>query len=338
MKKLLSFVLATLMLSTSAIPVFAEDAPAGLTLAEDSHLVLDAETGYVDKIDGTITVGELKKNFAGDVSVAGKSDDADVATDDVIGDYKALIYGDVNRDGKVNLSDVSGTLQIIANWDVDVNKDAADVNKTGDVNLTDVTKLLKKVAGWADISLGNVRLVYENKAETAENEDSTLKLQFVDMMYKHGRDISAYPNEYSYKMKLAKNEDESCQALLVSETAREGLSAELTEFVNKMKSRGPVFTTGDFNSNEISAEYKQFLVDADIYVHSHTHLPAVFKQGYFRVDTANSSVSHVTKLFVNTSSTLDYGGYGETQGYKPTAKDTPLIRLDGTRKAMSASL
>lgn len=80
------------------------------------------------------------------------------------------------------------------------------------------------------------------------------------------------------------------------------------------------------------------IVDADIYVHSHTHLPAVFKQGYFRVDTANSSVSHVTKLFVNTSSTLDYGGYGEAQGYKPTAKDTPLIRLDGTKKSMSASL
>ena len=233
MKKLLSFVLAALMLSSSAMPVFAEDAPAGLTLAEGSHLVLDAETGYVDKIDGTITVGELKKNFAGDVSVAGKADDAAVATDDVIGEYKALIYGDVNRDGKVNLSDVSGTLQIIANWDVDVNKDAADVNKTGDVNLTDVTKLLKKVAGWADISLGNVRMVFENKAEVAENEDSTLKLQFVDMMYKHGRDISAYPNEFAYKMKLAKNEDESCQALLVSSADREGLSAELTEFVSE---------------------------------------------------------------------------------------------------------
>ena len=40
---------------------------------------------------------------------------------------------------------------------------------------------------------------------------------------------------------------------------------EFVEFINEMKKRGPVFTTGDFNSNEISAEYKQFLVDADIY-------------------------------------------------------------------------
>lgn len=80
------------------------------------------------------------------------------------------------------------------------------------------------------------------------------------------------------------------------------------------------------------------IVDADVYIHSHTHLPAVFKTGYFRVDTANSAVSHVTKLFVNTSSALDYGGYGEVQGYKPTSKDTPLIRLDGTRKNASAAL
>ena len=40
---------------------------------------------------------------------------------------------------------------------------------------------------------------------------------------------------------------------------------EFVEFINEMKKRGPVFTTGDFNSNEISAENKQFLVDADIY-------------------------------------------------------------------------
>ena len=233
MKKLLSLTLAAFMLTTSAMPVFADEAPAGLTLAEGSHLRLDSEKMYVDGIDGTITVGELKANFTGDVSVAGKSDDAAVATDDVIGEYKALIYGDVNRDGKVNLSDVSGVLQNIAGWAVNVNADAADVNKTGDVTLTDVTKLLKSIAGWADISLGNVRLVYENKAEVAENEDSTLNLQFVDMMFKHGRDISAYPHEYAHKMKLAKNEDESCQALLVSSADREGLSAELTEFVSE---------------------------------------------------------------------------------------------------------
>lgn len=80
------------------------------------------------------------------------------------------------------------------------------------------------------------------------------------------------------------------------------------------------------------------ICDADIYLHSHTHLPAVAKLGYYRVDAANSSVAHVTKLFVNTSSALTYGGYGEVQGYRPTSTDTPLIRLCGTRKEMAATL
>ena len=231
MKKLLSFVLAALMMSQMAVAVFAEDAPAGLTLAEGSHLRLDTEKMYVDGIDGTITVGELKANFAGDVTVAGKADDAAVATDDVIGDYKALIYGDVNRDGKVNLSDVSGTLQIIANWAVDVNEDAGDVDKNGSVNLTDVTKLLKSIAGWADISLGNVRMVFENKALTAENEDSTLKLSFTNMMNKIGKKQLQHTGENSHKIKLARNEYDACQALLWSDTAKTGMTAELTDFV-----------------------------------------------------------------------------------------------------------
>ena len=230
MKKLLSIVLAALMLSQVATAVMADEPAAGLTLAEGSHLVL-ADNGYIDGIDGTITVGELKANFAGDVSVADKDDDAAVATDDVVGDYKALIYGDVNRDGKVNLSDVSAMLQKLAGWDVDVNSDAADVDKSDDADLLDLTKMLKKVAGWDDISLGNVRMVFENAAVTAEDEDPTLKLSFTNMMNKIGKNELQHTGENSFKIKLARNEYDSCQALLWSETAREGMTAEVTDFV-----------------------------------------------------------------------------------------------------------
>ena len=80
------------------------------------------------------------------------------------------------------------------------------------------------------------------------------------------------------------------------------------------------------------------IVDADIYCHSHTHLPAIFKQGYYRVDIPNSSVYYTDKLFVNTAAMLDYGGYGDKQGYKPASKDTPVIYLDGTKKRMYATL
>lgn len=80
------------------------------------------------------------------------------------------------------------------------------------------------------------------------------------------------------------------------------------------------------------------VVDADIYIHSHTHLPMIMKQGYFRTDRGNLTVTNVTKLFVNTSSNLDYGGYGEAQEFKPNSKDTPVIYLNGTKKHFEAKL
>ena len=80
------------------------------------------------------------------------------------------------------------------------------------------------------------------------------------------------------------------------------------------------------------------IVDADIYIHSHTHLPMIMKQGFFRTDLTSSTVQHVTKLFVNTSSNLNYGGYGEAQEFKPNSKDTPVIYLNGCKKEMYAKL
>lgn len=80
------------------------------------------------------------------------------------------------------------------------------------------------------------------------------------------------------------------------------------------------------------------IIDADIYIHSHTHLPMIMKQGFFRVDTANSAVANCTKLFVNTASNLNYGGYGEAQEFKPNSTDTPIIYLNGTKKHFVAKL
>lgn len=80
------------------------------------------------------------------------------------------------------------------------------------------------------------------------------------------------------------------------------------------------------------------IVDADVYCHHHTHLPMIMKQDYYRTSLSNSSVSKVTKLFVNGSSNLDYGGYGETQGYKPSSKDKPKIILNGKIKNTKAIL
>lgn len=80
------------------------------------------------------------------------------------------------------------------------------------------------------------------------------------------------------------------------------------------------------------------IVDCDIYIHSHTHLPMIMKQGYHRVDDRNNAVALVTRLFVNTAANLNYGGYGEAQEYKPSSTDTPVIYLSGKRKIFEARL
>jgi hypothetical protein len=80
------------------------------------------------------------------------------------------------------------------------------------------------------------------------------------------------------------------------------------------------------------------IIDTDIYIHSHTHLPMVMKQAFHRIDTANSAVALVDKMFVNTAANLNYGGYGEAQEFKPSSKDTPVIYLSGTKKSFEARL
>lgn len=80
------------------------------------------------------------------------------------------------------------------------------------------------------------------------------------------------------------------------------------------------------------------IIDADIYIMAHTHLPATMRTSFFRSSWANKSIDKVDHLFVNTSSQLDYGGYGETGQFKPSSTRTPIIYLSGRTKQFSARL
>lgn len=80
------------------------------------------------------------------------------------------------------------------------------------------------------------------------------------------------------------------------------------------------------------------IVDADIYIHSHTHLPMVMKQSFFRADSSNCSIQQVPKLFVNTGAALGYGGYGQAQEFKPASTATAHIHLEAKHKRMTATL
>ena len=71
------------------------------------------------------------------------------------GDYDfTTTAGDVNGDGKTNISDVSRLLKYVAGWKntyVDINQ--LDVSGDGKTNLADAATLLKHIAGW-DTELG----------------------------------------------------------------------------------------------------------------------------------------------------------------------------------------
>ena len=82
----------------------------------------------------------------------------------------------------------------------------------------------------------------------------------------------------------------------------------------------------------------QSVVDADIYIHSHTHQSVILPSSRIRMDARNNAVSTEEVLFVNTASTLSYGGYGERLGFKPTSTRQPIIYLCGTKKYFFASV
>ena len=80
------------------------------------------------------------------------------------------------------------------------------------------------------------------------------------------------------------------------------------------------------------------IVDTDIYIHSHTHLPMLMRESYFRVNRGADTVSEVDKLFINTASKLKYGGYSSKYEYKPNSTKMPVLYLSGTKKEMEAVL
>ena len=58
----------------------------------------------------------------------------------------ASLKGDVNGDGKVNVSDVTKLINMILGI-IPTNQDAADVNADGKVNVSDVTALINIILG-----------------------------------------------------------------------------------------------------------------------------------------------------------------------------------------------
>lgn len=128
-----------------------------LRLSAESNLTLISGNTYITGICGTISAASLIGEFSQNVTLTapnGKNLTGDdlVPSDTVISNgsdsIKALIYGDVDRNGQINLSDAAAMLRFISKWNIDICDSAIDLNWDSTKNLSDVSLLLKKIAKW----------------------------------------------------------------------------------------------------------------------------------------------------------------------------------------------
>lgn len=178
MKKLLSAFFALFMiLSTLSIGASSADR---LRLSAESNLTLIWGNVYITGICGTINADSLRQEFAHDVTLTspdGKmlSGETLIPSDTSVsyGDasMKVLIYGDVDRNGRMNLTDAASMLKFISKWKIDVCDTAIDLNWDEKRNLTDVSLLLKRLAGW-NVCIG-VNIIPEQITLSYYGEDAS---------------------------------------------------------------------------------------------------------------------------------------------------------------------
>ena len=74
-------------------------------------------------------------------------------------------------------------------------------------------------------------------------------------------------------------------------------------------------------------EKRGLIVNADVIITGHTHSPATFKTASFIIDEHNDKILTKEQTFVNTGAWLNWEGYAERCGYKPSSTAMPTITL-----------
>lgn len=77
---------------------------------------------------------------------------------------------------------------------------------------------------------------------------------------------------------------------------------------------------------------------ADLYITSHTHTPLSLKKGIYLPDYGNNVVILKELHYLMTNSFMDYGGYGETNGYHPTSNSICYAELDATKRKIKITI
>jgi len=216
---------------------FTADASDAI-LKTDSKLMIN-DDGYLYRIRPGSTVADVAAEFEGTAVIK----DGDVTLSDsdsvksghtvTVGDTSLIcaVTGDVNGDGKINLSDVATAMRYFARWNPSLYIPAIDANLDGRDNLSDASLLMKYIAAW-DVFVGTFDVEYSEDRLTASDEDKSLLLSVTDNMQKIDCRDTGIGSSATYLMKLAKNEIESCQIHLASQAGHEGLTVSFTDFAN----------------------------------------------------------------------------------------------------------
>lgn len=162
-KRILLFFTAAILFLSLPFSVTSSSEP--LSLKNTSVLTLDRDgSGYVRGIWGIPTASSIADEFSNTDLTFLSFDGRSLSGSDRLGSDSTvcsgeeslpiLIYGDVDRNARIDLADIICILKYIANWDIDICTDAADIAINGKCELTDAVVLLKWLAGW-DVSLGD---------------------------------------------------------------------------------------------------------------------------------------------------------------------------------------
>ena len=240
--RILTAILASSLIAGSvsfAASTSATDAP--LIPKALSPLVWDESLAYIKGIAEGDTASSLAEGFDGALTVTDPAGN-DLGTDDPVGtDYvftvgqssaKVLLYGDVNRDAKVNAKDVSQMVKKSAGNTVDLNETACDVTLDGSFNMKDAAQMLKKLAGW-QVELGYIGWGADMSPVPIPDDDPSLMLYFTDSVTKDSPNVPNITENASYYMELARNEAESCTLNFYSLFGHDGLHLSWTDFTDK---------------------------------------------------------------------------------------------------------
>ena len=240
MKRILCAVLCAAMLCSVIVSgTGAADETFGQK--SDSAILYDEALGYYKGVAEKTSADAFAAEFTSSVEVKNPAGET-VAGDTFVGsDFsvidgtvsrKILVYGDVNRDGVINLKDVSAMIRKSAGMSVDLCEAAFDVTLDGTNNMKDIGRVIRSLAGW-DVELGYIPWTLDLEPVIAPAEDAALELYFTDSTVREGPEVSVPNGVYSYQMFVARNEAEQCHANLYSLVGHEGLNATLTDFTDK---------------------------------------------------------------------------------------------------------